>query len=89
MQGHASFQLVVAIYYTGNMCMLIIMAAEHAVEYCSCTANVMGVKFYKGLAKLQPMMNVRVKRESGNVHDANAIIVQLKSGEILGHLEKR
>ena len=56
-----------------------IMAAEHTVEYCSFTANIMGIKFYEGLAKLHSMMNVQVKRESGNVHDANAIVVQLKS----------
>lgn len=35
------------------------------------------------------MMNVRVIREFGNVHDVNAILVQLKSGETLGHLEKK
>ena len=35
------------------------------------------------------MMNVRLRREPGNVYDANAILVHLKSGEILGHLEKR
>ena len=35
------------------------------------------------------MMNVHVKREYGNVHDVKAILVQLKSGESLGHLEKK
>ena len=51
------------------------MAAEYAVEYCSFTAKVMGIKFYTGLGKLHSMMNVRVKREFGNVHDANAALV--------------
>ena len=62
------------------------MAAEHAIEYCSFTANVMKIKFYEGLAMLHSMMNVQVKRESGSLHDANTIVVQLKSGEMLGHL---
>ena len=65
------------------------MAVEYAVEYCSFTAKVMGIKFYTGLGKLHSMMNVRIKREFGNVHDANAILVQLKSGEMLGHLEQK
>ena len=64
------------------------MAAEYAVEYCSFTTKVVGIKFYTGLGRLHSMMNVRVKREFGNVHNVNAILVQLKSGETLGHLEK-
>ena len=66
-----------------------IMADKYAVEYCPFTANAIGIEFYEGLAKLHSMMNVRVKRESENVHVANAIVVELKSGEMLGHLEKR
>lgn len=65
------------------------MAIEYAIEYCSFTAKVMGIKFYTGLGKLHSMMNVCVTREFGNVHDVNAILVQLKSGETLGHLEKK
>ena len=57
-------------------------------EYCSCYANVMGIKFYPGLSKLKSMMNVRLQREFGNIHDPCAIKVLLKSGEVLGHLEK-
>ena len=65
------------------------MAEVESKEYCSCYANVMGIKFYPGLSKLQSMMNVRLQREFGNVHDPCAIKVLLKSGEVLGHLEKR
>ena len=65
------------------------MAAEDAKEYCSCLAMVKGIKFYSGLANLHAMMNVRLKREPGNVYDSSAILVILKSGEILGHLEEK
>ena len=68
------------------------MAAEYAQdaeEYCSCSAMVNGVKFYNGLASLHTMMDVHLKREPSNAHDANAILVKLKSGEILGHLEEK
>lgn len=77
-----------------HACMVRAMAAEcahmaqDAEEYCSCLAMVNGVKFYNGLASLHTMMDVHLKREPSNVHDANAILVMLKSGEILGHLEK-
>lgn len=63
--------------------------AEDAEEYCSCSVLVNGIKFYNGLAKLHTMMNVYLKREPSNVHDSNSILVMLKSGEILGHLEKK
>lgn len=49
----------------------------------------MGIKFYPGLSKLKSMMNVRLQREFGNIHDPCAIKVLLKSGEVLGHLEKK
>lgn len=35
------------------------------------------------------MMNVNLRREYDNTHDPNAINVVLKSGEVLGHLEKK
>lgn len=45
-----------------------------------------------GLASLLKctMMEVHLKRESSNVHDAanSILLVMLKSGDILGHLEK-
>ena len=62
------------------------MAALQSKEYCSCSAN---VKFYNGLSKLKSMMDVRLQREFNNAHDPHAIKVVLKSGEVLGHLEKK
>ena len=56
-------------------------------EYCSVTTNVMGVRFYKGIEKLQTMQNVRLRREHGNPHDPHSVLVVLKSGEELGHLD--
>ena len=65
------------------------MAEVELKEYCSCYANVMGIKFYAGLPKLHSMMNVRLQREFGSIHDPCSIKVTLKSGEVLGHLERK
>ena len=36
------------------------MAELDSKEYCSCLANVMGIKFYTGMSKLHSTMNVLV-----------------------------
>ena len=35
------------------------------------------------------MMHVRLVRERSNLHDDKAVLVKTKSGETLGHLEKK
>lgn len=47
------------------------------------------IMFCTGLGYLHSVMSARVKIEFGNVHDANAILPQVKAGESLGHVEKK
>ena len=60
--------------------------ADDCKEYCSVTANVMGIKFYHGVVRMSSMMHVYLERETHNHFDHNSI---LKSGEMLGHLERK
>ena len=63
--------------------------ADDCKEYCSVTANVMGIKFYHGVVRMSSMMHVYLERETHNQFDHNSIRVVLKSGEMLGHLERK
>ena len=65
------------------------MIADDCKEYCSVTANVMGIKFYRGVVRMSSMMHVYLERETHNQFDHNSIRVVLKSGEMLGHLERK
>ena len=46
----------------------------------------MGIKFYHGVVRMSSMMHVYLERETHNHFDHNSI---LKSGEMLGHLERK
>ena len=47
----------------------------------------MGIKFYPGASKMCSMMHTYLERESCSLHDHNSIRVELKFGDVLGHLE--
>ena len=52
----------------------------------------MGIKFYDGLAHLQPLQPVLLERDYTNLHDSNSIsvkIVLLNRSAKLGHLERK
>ena len=59
---------------------------------CSFTANVVGIKFYQGYKYLQAVKPVYLRREHGNIHDSNAVLVIIKTTDkhsaTLGHLER-
>ena len=63
--------------------------ADDCNEYCSVTTNIMGIKFYHGVVRMSSMMHVYLERETHNQFDHNSIRVVLKSGEMLGHLERK
>ena len=69
------------------------MAKEYAEELVFLTANVRGIKFYPiGYDELmcsRGFLHVRLIQEPDNPYDPNSIlVVALKSGETIGHLER-
>lgn len=64
----------------------------HTEELVYLTANVRGIKFYDGYEELlssNGFLHVRLVKEPNNPHDCNAVlVVALKSGRIIGHLER-
>ena len=63
-------------------------------SWCYCPlvcleAKISGVCFYDGLQVLRPFLTISLKREIGNVKDANSILVESAEEKMtLGHLEK-
>ena len=65
-----------------------------AESWCYCPlvcleAKINGVCFYDGLQALRPFLAISLRREIGNVNDANSILVEIAEQNMtLGHLEK-